>query len=109
MAELGFAAVLVTIVGVLLGCAVALVISLKLVMAPYYCMDKRLGVIDAMGASYRAMTLANCAVFFLTMLVAGLAGGMVTALTCYIGSLVVYPFLMLMVAVMYVQLADQGR
>jgi uncharacterized membrane protein len=75
-------------------------------MAPFYLMDRGLGVIDALGASFRVMTIQNCFLAMVTMFVASMVGGFLVGVTCYLGALVVYPFLMLLFAKMYMQVAD---
>lgn len=97
---------LVNLVCSLLGGLVAAFVGTKFGMAPFYLMDRGLGVIDALGASFRAMTIQNCFMAMVTMFVASMVGGFLVGVTCYLGALVVYPFLMLLFAKMYMQVAD---
>lgn len=103
---------LVGLGGFLLALAGFLWIFLRLFLALPFLLDRDAGVLESLQSSDVFMR-GNKLVVFLMFLVASMVGGMAALCTCYLGLMAVYPYMAILVAVVYLgatgQLAPQPR
>jgi len=94
-------------IGMLLLIVPGVILALMFSQFQLLVIDRRMGVMDAMKASNDLMK-GNKLTLFLILLVAGLGGGLISALTLGIGSLFVNPFMVLMMVVIYLTVTGQS-
>jgi phage FluMu protein Com len=96
------------VLGVLAAIGLASWITLRLYLGFPFVLDRNMGVVEALSNSDTYMS-GNKLVMFAVLLIVGLASGLFTCVTCYVGIILVYPFGGILTAVAYLMATGQLR
>ena len=96
------------VLGVLAAIVVATWITLRVYLGYPFILDRNMGVFEALRNSDTYMS-GNKLVMFAVGLIVGMASGLFTCVTCYIGIIFVYPFGGVLTAVAYLMATGQFR
>lgn len=93
-------------IGITIMLAAIIYVQLSLSQALYFIVDKRVGPIDAFTLSIEAMK-GNKLSFFILGILVGAISVVIMVFTCFIGSIFVIPFSMLLMARVYVAIIGE--
>jgi len=96
------------VLGVLAAIGLASWITLRLYLGFPFVLDRNMGVFEALRNSDTYMS-GNKLIMFAVLLIVGLASGLFTCVTCYVGIILVYPFGGILTAVAYLMATGQLR
>jgi phage FluMu protein Com len=96
------------VLGVLAAMIAAFWITLRVYLGFPFILDRNMGVFEALSQSATYMR-GNKLVMFAVLLIVGMASGLFTCVTCYIGIIFVYPFGGILTAVAYLMATGQQR